>query len=322
MIDLTRQRICSVNAVTTRSKARIGTDRALDRVNENDECERKGEADCSKVKGMSDERLEQVDEELIDEGLNKEADLVLLPAILNDEFGSLGKISREAFKTEQDLDPTLSDVRDKANNKKSHYEIRNALIIRKTLNNRGGERIQLVVPLKFRLGVIRACHEGISSHLGEMKTKDKLLRYFFWPNAIREVENFVKTCDPCQRVGKPRDKGKAPLKRVPIIGEVFSKLSVDLVGPLPKSEKGNKYLLTVICAASRYPEALPIADIRSETIIEALMLAFSRLGFPRTIQTDLGRSLVSELTTTFLEKFGVKITHSSVCHPASNLIER
>lgn len=47
----------------------------------------------------------------------------------------------------------------------------NTLVFRKTFYNRGGERLQMVVPLKFRLGILGACQEGISSHLGEMKTK-------------------------------------------------------------------------------------------------------------------------------------------------------
>ncbi|GBL85876.1 hypothetical protein AVEN_147792-1 [Araneus ventricosus] len=37
---------------------------------------------------------------------------------------------------------------------------------------------------------------------------------------------------------------------------------------------------------------------------------------------DLGRSFVSELTETFLDKFGIKVIHSSVHRPQSNAVER
>ncbi|GFW98151.1 retrovirus-related Pol polyprotein from transposon 412 [Trichonephila clavipes] len=141
-------------------------------------------------------------------------------------------------------------------------------------------------------------------------------------NEAEDVEEFVKTCDSCQRVGKPRDKAKAPLKLVPIISEVFSKINIDAVGPLPVSTKQNRYLITSICVASKYPEAIPVESITSPNVIDALLSIFSRIGFPREIQSDLGTSFTSELTTTFFNKFGIKVTRSSVSHPQSNAVER
>ncbi|GFV82477.1 retrovirus-related Pol polyprotein from transposon 17.6 [Trichonephila clavipes] len=137
----------------------------------------------------------------------------------------------------------------------------------------------------------------------------------------KDVEEFVKTCDSCQRVGKPRDKAKAPLKLVPIISEVFSKINIDAVGPLPVSAKQNRYLITSICVASKYPDAIPVESITSPNVIDALLSIFSRVGFPREIQSDLGTSFTSELTTTFFNKFGIKVTRSSVSHPQSNAVE-
>ncbi|GFV11449.1 retrovirus-related Pol polyprotein from transposon 412 [Trichonephila clavipes] len=49
---------------------------------------------------------------------------------------------------------------------------------------------------------------------------------------------------------------------------------------------------------------------------------FSRIGFPRELQTDQGTSFMSALTTEFLERFGVKVVRSSVYHPQSNPVER
>ncbi|GFS56332.1 retrovirus-related Pol polyprotein from transposon 297 [Trichonephila clavipes] len=139
---------------------------------------------------------------------------------------------------------------------------------------------------------------------------------------LEDVEEFVKTCDLCQRVGKPRDKAKAPLKLVPILSEVSSKINIDAVGPLPVSTKQNRYLITSICVASKYPEAIPVESITSPNVIDALLSIFSRIGFPREIQSDLGTSFTSELTTTFFNKFGIKVTRSSVSHPQSNAVER
>ncbi|GFX99163.1 transposon Ty3-G Gag-Pol polyprotein [Trichonephila clavipes] len=94
------------------------------------------------------------------------------------------------------------------------------------------------------------------------------------------MERFVKTCDQCQRAGKPNDKKKAPLKLVPVIQEVFTKLNIDACGPLPITSKGNRYLITAICPSSKFPEAIPVSGISSVSVTDALLNIFSRMGFP------------------------------------------
>ncbi|GFU30080.1 retrovirus-related Pol polyprotein from transposon 412 [Trichonephila clavipes] len=112
------------------------------------------------------------------------------------------------------------------------------------------------------------------------------------------TNQFVKTCDQCQRAGKPDDKKKAPLKLVPVIQEVLTKLNIDACGPLPITSKGNRYLITAICMSSKFPEAIPVSHISS------------------------GTSFTSALTTEFFERFGILVRHSSVYHPQSSPVER
>ncbi|GFW75782.1 retrovirus-related Pol polyprotein from transposon 17.6 [Trichonephila clavipes] len=90
------------------------------------------------------------------------------------------------------------------------------------------------------------------------------------------MEQFVKICDQCQWVGKLNDKKKAPLKLVPVIQEVFTKLNIDACGPLPIS-KGNRYLITAICMSSKFPEAIPVSDISSSNPVERFHRTLKRL---------------------------------------------
>ncbi|GFX17082.1 hypothetical protein TNCV_4266081 [Trichonephila clavipes] len=92
--------------------------------------------------------------------------------------------------------------------------------------------------------------------------------------------------------------------------------TIALSFPLLK-EKGKEFGET-----SKYPEAIPVESITSPNVIDALLSIFSRIGFPREIQSDLGTSFTSELTTIFFNKFGIKVTRSSVSHPQSNAVER
>lgn len=55
------------------------------------------------------------------------------------------------------------------------------------------EKLQLCAPLEYRKEIISLCHEEVSGHLGTTKTKNRVLRCYFWPNSGKEFEDFVKT---------------------------------------------------------------------------------------------------------------------------------
>ena len=72
-------------------------------------------------------------------------------------------------------------------------------------------------------------------------------------------------------VGTPNKKiTKAPLKPIPAFKEPFSRVLVDIFGPLPKSRLGNEYLLTIMCTTTRFPEAIPLRKISAPAIVKAL----------------------------------------------------
>ena len=53
---------------------------------------------------------------------------------------------------------------------------------------------------------------------------------------------------------------------------------IDCVGPLPKTKSGNEYLLTIICASTRFPEAISLRNIKTKTIVRALVKVFTFVG--------------------------------------------
>ncbi|GBM60313.1 hypothetical protein AVEN_108101-1 [Araneus ventricosus] len=123
----------------------------------------------------------------------------------------------------RDLAPLLSEAKNENSSKLNDFKIKeNGMLVKKKIEKNENERELIVVPEKYRDQIKSLCHDSTSGHLGIVKTKGRLARYFYWPNCYKEIEEYVKTCDPCQRVGKSKDKTKAPLTLVPIISEVFS----------------------------------------------------------------------------------------------------
>lgn len=79
------------------------------------------------------------------------------------------------------------------------------------------------------------------------------------------------------RASKP-----VPLHRIPAVEEPFSNIVVDVVGPLPRTKGGSKYLLTMMCRSNRYPDAIPVSvsSAASRNLIPSLMGVFSKFGVP------------------------------------------
>ncbi|GFV05969.1 retrovirus-related Pol polyprotein from transposon 412 [Trichonephila clavipes] len=253
-------------------------------------------------------------------------DEILIPALRN-MFGisAAKRVTREnlinAQKNSEEIKPLYEQAASQVQVTNQVYSLEKELLVKNREDKLGNVVKLIVVPEGLRDPIKSLCHEGTSAHLGITKSKDKLNRYFYWPNCYRDMEQFVKTCDQCQRAGKPNDK-KSSTKIGPCYSGGFTKLNIDACGPLPITSKGNRYLITAICMSSKFPEAIPVSDISSVSVTDALLNIFSRMGFPREIQCDQGTSFTSALTTEFFERFGILVRHSSVYHPQSNPVER
>ena len=55
-----------------------------------------------------------------------------------------------------------------------------------------------------------------------------------------------------------------PLIPLPVIKEPFQRIAMDIVGPLPKSQAGHKYILIICDYATQYPEAVPLRSIDAQ----------------------------------------------------------
>lgn len=70
---------------------------------------------------------------------------------------------------------------------------------------------------------------------------------------------------------------------------------MDIVGPLAKTKKGNRFILTIVDDATRYPEAFVLKSCDAESVANALIELFSRVGIPKVILTNQGTNFTSKL---------------------------
>lgn len=102
---------------------------------------------------------------------------------------------------------------------------------------------------------------------------------------------------------------------------------IDCVGPLSRTKSGHKYILTMMCVATRFPEAIPLKNISSRKIVNALIFFFTRVGLPKVIQTDLGVENLPTSHTSIgnsaspIECLSTKVSGSVraiLCYPQNN----
>ena len=80
---------------------------------------------------------------------------------------------------------------------------------------------------------------------------------------------------------------------LPIIGEPFERIAMDIVGPLPKTGAGHQYILVVSDYATRFPEAFPLRRFTAAVVAEKLLELFTRHGIPKEILDDQGTNFMS-----------------------------
>lgn len=235
-----------------------------------------------------------------------------------------GKTLKEAQKADTSLAKCFSTVvsLEKSVKQRIAYLLEVGLLLRKWMSRKGTDCdwssvCQIVVPKPFRSQVPSLAHDiPWAGHLGVTKTYDRILRHLFWPGLKQDVAQHCKSCHTCQLMGKPNQGiSPAPLQPIPVMGEPFERVIVDCVGPLPRTKSGNQYLLTIMCAATRYPEAIPLRKITSKVIVAALTKFFSTFGLPKVVQTDQGSNFMSKRFAQVLKTLGITHQVSSAYHP-------
>ena len=176
---------------------------------------------------------------------------------------------------------------------------------------------QIVVPKSYRHEILSIAHESpMSGHLGINKTYHKIINHFYWPCLKSDVSKYCKTCHTCQMVGKPNQTiPKAQLQTIPAFDEPFSRIFIVCGGPSPRTKSGNEYLLTIMCTSTRFPEAIPLRNIKTKSIVKALIKFFTFVGLPKSVQSDQRSNFMSGIFQQVMHELGIKQYRSSAHHP-------
>uniref|UniRef100_H3B6N1 Integrase catalytic domain-containing protein n=1 Tax=Latimeria chalumnae TaxID=7897 RepID=H3B6N1_LATCH len=138
----------------------------------------------------------------------------------------------------------------------------------------------------------------------------------------KDIETYVKNCRICQQY-KPEYSQPSGFMQSTELYEPWEMIGVDLMGPFPKSPKGNVFLLVCVDYYAKWTETFPLRNATAKTISSQLITEiFTRYGTPRYLLSDRGRQFISEITQQVCNDCGVVQKFTTAYHPQCNFTER
>jgi transposase InsO family protein len=143
------------------------------------------------------------------------------------------------------------------------------------------------------------------------------LQGFYWPTAVADSKDIMRRCEGCQFYARQTHLPAQALQTIPITWP-FAVWHLDMVGPLRQAQEGLTHLLVVVDKFSKWIEARPIVNVRSEEAIAFFTDIIYRFGIPNTIITDNGTQFTGKKFLNFCDNNNIRVDWSAVAHPKTN----
>ena len=204
------------------------------------------------------------------------------------------------------------------------YYLHNQILYRRILENepKVGEQERLVLPRSLRETAFYWAHSHSSAgHMGMKVTQNRMRSRFYFSGLYNWVERMVLGCHACIKKRGPTRASVTPknIQR----GYPGARWSLDLVGPLPESGKGNVYIMTAEENFCRWPIAVGIPDKRAETVAKAFeQHVLAEHGSCQQLLTDNAQELTGNIIADVAKILGISKVTTVPYNPNGNIVER
>lgn len=231
---------------------------------------------------------------------------------------------QEDLRTYQNLDPDLVDIKqkltiplanrdDELTNELKDYEVRNGL-----LHLRGLICVPNHEGIKVR--ILHQAHDVIElGHPGQAKTLEVVQRQFHWPRMREFINEYINSCDACQRNKAVHHRKYGLLNPLPVPTGPWRSLSMDHVVDLPRSN-GYDSVLVVVDRLTKQAHFILAdkTDTASDLARQFLENIFRLHGLPSDIVSDRGTTFRSGWWKAFLKMLKIKPNLSTAFHPETD----
>lgn len=181
-----------------------------------------------------------------------------------------------------------------------------------------------VIPKSERSRILQKCHDDPSAgHCGILKTFYRVGQKFYWPKLKSDIARYVRKCSICGRCKPEQRKPAGLMQPHQVASKPFEIITCDLIGPLPRSTRGFKFILVIVDSFSKLTLAIPLRNSTAPMVCKAIedqwLLMF---GQPRRFICDNGVQFRSKEFRNLMASYGVQISFTANYHAQANPTER
>ena len=180
------------------------------------------------------------------------------------------------------------------------------------------ESVMCIPPSKFDCILDYYHSTVIGGHQGMNKTLRTLSSRFYCPRMADYIRAYVVSCHMCQLFKNSHRFHRPYHKRVYDISQAaLTNVSMD-IKYMPKSSKGYKFLLVLICEVSNFLVTQPMKEISAKGVCEILVDSFiCYFSTPVRIISDQDASFMSTLCQYCFQQFKIQLITVSVTNHKS-----
>lgn len=157
-------------------------------------------------------------------------------------------------------------------------------------------------------------------HMGLQKTWARLSSTCWWPGMRRMIKDYVSGCLTCAATKPDLRRPAGLLHPLPIPEKPWQVISIDFVGPLPRTSDHYDTVLVVIDKFSKGGHLIPTTSHATAKHTAKLLIDnVVRLhGLPGAIISDRGTQFTAKLFRKVWEQLGTDLRFSTAYHPQSD----
>ena len=167
--------------------------------------------------------------------------------------------------------------------------------------------------------ILRELHcSPYAGHFRVQRTQELISRYDWWPRMQEEIAEFIRGCIPCQRSKPMHGATAGKLLPLPVPSAQWEDISMDFVGPLPRTPRGYIFFLVVVDRLSKMAQPCQ-QDISAEQLARLLEARiFALHGMPKSIVSDRGPQFTNAWLSALYKRLGTQQWLSTAYHPESD----
>lgn len=179
------------------------------------------------------------------------------------------------------------------------------------------ERVVYIEDEKEQKAIVLKHHEGKTVHRGIKETMLRIKRNYYWNNMQEMISAVINSCESCQKMKYDRKPLKPTIQLTQTQDAPFQELFIDLF------TIDSQCYLTIVCAFSKFGQAIEISNKSTGEVVRALIKYFSMYGVPRKISSDPGSEFNNELIRELTSMYKIQL---HICTPnnpnSTGIVER